>query len=111
MDKLSTTLTALSDPTRRAILVRLARGPAHVAELAKPFAISQQAISKHLAYLQRARLIKKRRHGKQSLCALSPAPFTEIVGWIESCHRFWDESFGRLDLVLREMKGEVTNDP
>lgn len=80
-------------------------------ELAEPFAISQQAISKHLACLQRARLIKKRRHGRQSLCALSPAPFDDVVGWIESCHRFWDESFGRLDLVLEKMKGEAKNDP
>jgi DNA-binding transcriptional ArsR family regulator len=109
VDQLSTILTALSDPTRRAILVRLARGPAHVVELTEPFAISQQAISKHLAYLQRARLIKKRRRGRQSLCALNPVPFESVVSWIESCRRFWDESFDRLDLVLEEMKNEVKN--
>jgi DNA-binding transcriptional ArsR family regulator len=80
-----------------------------VAELAEPFAISQQAISKHLAYLQRAKLIKKRRRGRQSLCALNAAPFDDVVSWIEACRRFWDESFDRLDLVLAEMKQASKN--
>jgi DNA-binding transcriptional ArsR family regulator len=104
VDSLSATLAALSDPTRRAILNRLARREASVSELAEPFRISQQAISKHLTYLQRARLIRKRREGRQHFCSLNPAPFDEVEHWIEHCRRFWTESFERLDKVLEEMK-------
>lgn len=106
VDTLSQTLSALSDPTRRAILERLARGSATVNELAEPFNISQQAVSKHLAYLERANLIKKRQVGRQHFCALNPTPFGEAVHWIESCHRFWAESFDRLEGVLEDMKKE-----
>ena len=106
VDSLSTTFMALSDPTRRAILGRLAHGPASVSELTAPFAMSQQAISKHLAYLERARLIEKQRHGRQRLCMLNPAPFSDVTGWVEGCREFWAQSFGRLDAVLEEMKQE-----
>jgi DNA-binding transcriptional ArsR family regulator len=106
VDTLSTTFMALSDPTRRSILGRLALGPASVNELAAPFAMSQQAISKHLAYLERARLIDKQRHGRQHLCILNPAPFDGVTGWVEECRKFWAHSFERLDAVLQEMKQE-----
>jgi DNA-binding transcriptional ArsR family regulator len=109
VNTLSTTFMALSDPTRRSILGRLARGPASVSELAAPFAMSQQAISKHLAYLERARLIDKRRHGRQHLCILNPAPFSGVTGWVEECQRFWAQSFERLDAVLQEMKQEAVS--
>jgi DNA-binding transcriptional ArsR family regulator len=97
---------ALSDPTRRAILGRLAHGPASVSELTAPFAMSQQAISKHLAYLERARLIDKQRHGRRHLCILNPAPFSDVTGWVEACRQFWAQNFERLDAVLKEMKQE-----
>jgi DNA-binding transcriptional ArsR family regulator len=106
VDNLSTSLAALSDPTRRAILDRLTRRSASVNELARPFKMSQQAISKHLALLERAKLIQKRREGRRSICTLDPAPFREITDWIESCRRFWEQSFDRLDVVLAEMKKE-----
>lgn len=104
MDNLSTTFAALSDPKRRSILDRLARGPASVNELAEPFNISQQAVSKHLAYLQRARLIEKRREGRQHFCTLKPAAVREIAIWAEGYRRFWEESFERLDALLDELK-------
>jgi DNA-binding transcriptional ArsR family regulator len=106
VDSLSTTFMALSDPTRRAILGRLAHGPASVRELTVPFAMSQQAISKHLAYLERARLIDKQRQGRHHLCMLNPAPFSDVTSWVEECREFWAQSFGRLDAVLEEMKQE-----
>jgi DNA-binding transcriptional ArsR family regulator len=110
VDRLSLTLAALSDPTRRAILSRLARGQASVNELAEPFRVSQQAVSKHLAYLQRARLIHKRREGRQHFCTLNPGPFDEVVNWLENSRRFWKESFERLDSVLEEMKARPAKD-
>ncbi len=104
VDTLSTTLGALADPTRRSILGQLADGPATVGELAGPFRISQQAVSKHLAYLERARLVEKRREGRRHVCTLSPAPFKEVADWVEHYRRFWDESFDRLDAYLHELK-------
>lgn len=104
MDSLSTTLAALSDPTRRSILARLATGPATVGELAGPFQMSQQAVSKHLAYLQRARLVEKRRTGRTHVCTLRPVPFKEVADWVEHYRRFWDESFDRLEKYLLELK-------
>jgi DNA-binding transcriptional ArsR family regulator len=106
VDRLSATFAALSDPTRRRIVVRLTRGPASVNELAEPFAISQQAISKHLAYLERARLIQKRRQGRQHFCALIPGTIREVAIWAEGYRRFWAESHERLDALLEEMKAE-----
>jgi len=98
------TLGALADPTRRSILGRLADGPATVGELAGPFRISQQAVSKHLAYLERARLVEKRREGRRHVCTLSPAPFKEVAAWVEHYRRFWDESFDRLGDYLHELQ-------
>lgn len=106
VDTLSATLSALSDPTRRAILKKLAGGRASVNELAEPFKMSQQAISKHLTYLEKAQLIKKTREGRQHFCSLNPAPFSEVERWVESCRQFYEQSFQRLDKVLEIMKEE-----
>jgi DNA-binding transcriptional ArsR family regulator len=106
VDNLSTTLTALSDPTRRAILDRLANGPATVHSIAEPFRLSQQAISKHLAYLERAHLIKKRREGRQHFCTLNANALNELIDWAENCQKAWEKRFDRLDQVLESMKKE-----
>jgi DNA-binding transcriptional ArsR family regulator len=104
VDTLGTALAALSDPTRRSIVDRLTRGPAPVSELARPFAMSQQAISKHVAYLERAHLIHKRRAGRQHLCALNPHALRAVAQWAEGYRRVWEENFHRLDVLLDEMK-------
>lgn len=98
------TLAAVCDPTRRSILGRLARGPAAVGELAAPYRISQQAVSKHLAYLERAGLVQKRRQGRVHVCTLDPAPLAEVAAWTEQYRRFWQEGFERLDDLLDELK-------
>ncbi len=100
---MSLTLAALSDGTRRAILVRLKDGPASVHELAEPFRISQQAISKHLAYLERAQLIEKQRDGRLQVCRLNPKPMEEVAAWVEQYRAYWEEAFGRLDSLLHEL--------
>ena len=104
MDALSVTLSALSDPTRRSILSRLAAGPATVGELAEPFHMSQQAISKHLAYLERARLLEKRRKGRSHVCTLRPAPFKEVSELVEHYRVFWEHALDRLAAYIREKK-------
>ncbi len=106
MEALSRTLAAVADPTRRSILRRLAGGPAAVTDLARPFRMSQQAVSKHLACLERARLIRKRRRGRLHMCILNPAPLKEVAAWIEGYRRFWEENFQRLDALLDELKTE-----
>jgi DNA-binding transcriptional ArsR family regulator len=106
VDSLSATLSALSDPTRRAILSRLAAGPATVGELAGPFQMSQQAGSKHLAYLERARLLDKRREGRSHVCTLRPAPFKEVSALVEHYRMFWEQALGRFDAYLRATHGE-----
>jgi DNA-binding transcriptional ArsR family regulator len=103
VDRLSITLAALSDPTRRAILGRLKAGPASVAELSEPFGVSQQAISKHLAYLERANLVRTRREGRQQVRELNAAPIREVADWTEEYRRYWAGAFGRLrDLMDRQ---------
>lgn len=104
MDQLTVTFAALTDPTRRSILQRLARGPASVNELAGPYSISQQAVSKHLAYLQRARLIEKRREGRRHLCRLRPAPIRDISNWAENYRAIWEQKLDRLDAYLAELQ-------
>lgn len=104
VDTLSSTLAALSDPTRRSILDRLAAGPATVGELVEPFRISQQAVSKHLAYLERARLVEKRREGRRHVCTLRPVPFKEVADWVGHYRCFWEQSFDRLDEYLRKLQ-------
>jgi DNA-binding transcriptional ArsR family regulator len=98
------TFTALADPTRRAILARLASGEASVTELAEPFAMSQPAISKHLKVLERAGLISRGRDAQRRPCRLEPAPLAEASEWLERYRRHWETQFRRLDTVLDELK-------
>ena len=102
--QLDATFAALADPTRRAILARLAAGDAPVSELARPFAISQPAISKHLKVLERAGLISRGRDAQRRPRRLEPRPLAEASQWLERYRAFWEGSFQRLDAVLEEMK-------
>ena len=103
-DRLSTTFAALSDPTRRAILARLASGETSVTELAAPFEMSLPAISKHLKVLERAGLIARGREAQWRPCRLEAGPLKDAADWLEHYRRFWEESFDRLDDYLRELK-------
>src|SRR5262252_6378562 len=103
-DSLSATFAALADPTRRAILARLTRGPATVTELAAPFAISGPAVSKHLRVLERARLIARGREAQWRPCQLEAAPLREVAEWTAGYRRFWEKSFDRLDAYLGELQ-------
>ncbi len=103
-DPLSTTFAALADPTRRAILARLAGGEAMVTELAVPFDLSLPAISKHLKVLQRAGLIEQGRHAQWRPCRLTPEPLRDVADWIGQYRRHWEESFERLDAYLRDLE-------
>jgi DNA-binding transcriptional ArsR family regulator len=103
-DRLSETFGALADPTRRAILARLASGEASVTELAEPFAMSMPAISKHLKVLERAGLVVRGREAQWRPCRLQAAPLQDVAGWVEHYRRFWEESFDRLDEYLQELK-------
>ena len=105
-DSLSTTFAALADPTRRAILARLTRGPATVTELTAPFAISGPAVSKHLRVLERARLITRSREAQWRPCQLDASPLREVADWTAEYRRFWEKSFERLDLYLGELQGK-----
>src|SRR5271170_495784 len=105
-DHLSTTFAALADPTRRAILARLALGETSVNELAEPFAISLPAISKHLKVLERAGLISRGRDAQWRPCRLDPAPLKDAAQWLEQYRRFWEESFDRLADLLGELQSE-----
>jgi DNA-binding transcriptional ArsR family regulator len=106
IDPLSSTFAALADPTRRAILSRLALGETSVLELAKPFDMSLPAISKHLKVLEHAGLISRSREAQWRPCRLAPVSFKQADQWLGGFRRFWDESFTRLDGVLEEMKAE-----
>jgi DNA-binding transcriptional ArsR family regulator len=103
-DPLSTTFSALADPTRRAILARLASGEATVTELAEPFEMSLPAVSKHLKVLQRAGLIARGREAQWRPCRLEAAPLQDAADWIEHYRRFWEESLDRLDAYLKEVQ-------
>ena len=103
---LDATFAALADPTRRAILARLAAGEASVTALAEPFAISQPAVSKHLKVLERAGLIARGRDAQRRPRRLDAAPLAEATAWLEPYRRFWEQSFERLDAVLERMKTE-----
>ena len=102
-DNLSVTFAALADPTRRAILARLALGEASVTELAKPFDLSLPGISKHLKVLQRAGLITQSRNAQWRPCRLEGGRLREASDWVGEYRRFWDESFQRLDEVLQDL--------
>lgn len=104
VDSLSTTFAALCDPTRRAILSTLAERPASITELAQPFGMSQQAVSKHVAYLERAQLVEKRRDGRQQVCQLVPRPLQDVANWVEPYRRHWEDAFSRLDGLLRDTR-------
>ncbi|HEV2067532.1 MAG TPA: metalloregulator ArsR/SmtB family transcription factor [Thermomicrobiales bacterium] len=103
-DQLSTTLSALADPTRRAILHRLAHGEATVNELAAPFDISLPAISRHLKVLERAGLISRGRKAQWRPCRLEAAPLEEVADWVAYYQTFWNDSFDRLEDHLREIQ-------
>ena len=103
-EKLSATFAALADPTRRAILVRLARGDASVRELAKPFAMTQPAISKHLKVLERAGLVSRGRDRQRRPRRLAPKPLAEATEWLERYRRFWEGRFARLDTLLDDLQ-------
>ena len=103
-DRLSDTFTALADPTRRAILARLAQGEATVTELATPFDLSLPAISKHLRVLRRAGLVAQGRRAQWRPCRLEAAPLREVAAWLEHYQQFWEGSFDRLDDYLQELQ-------
>jgi DNA-binding transcriptional ArsR family regulator len=103
-DRLDATFAALADPTRRAILARLALGEASVMELAEPFAMTQPAISKHLKVLERAGLISRDRDAQRRPSRLEAIPLAQANEWLEGYRQFWEDSFQRLDVLLEEMK-------
>lgn len=103
-EQLTATFSALADPTRRALLARLARGEASVNELAAPFDMSLPAISKHLKVLEKAGLISRGREAQWRPCRLEPGPLKDLQGWLDNYRQFWDQSFDRLDLYLRKLQ-------
>jgi DNA-binding transcriptional ArsR family regulator len=103
-DTLSLTLSALADPTRRAILARLALGETSVSELAEPFDMSLPAVSKHLKVLERAGLVARGREAQWRPCRLEAAPLRDVAGWIDGYRRFWEQSFDRLDAYLQTVQ-------
>jgi DNA-binding transcriptional ArsR family regulator len=107
-DRLSNTLSALADPTRRAILARLSLGQASVNELVEPFSLSQPAISKHLKVLERAGLITRGRQAQWRPCTLDGAALKEVADWLEPYRRFWEQRFDRLEEHLRKLQSEPT---
>jgi len=109
-DRLSSTFSALADPTRRAILARLASGEMSVKQLAKPFDMSLPAVSKHLKVLERAGLIERRRQAQWRPCRLQARPLKDVDAWVERYRRFWEESFDRLSQYLREIQAKEKYD-
>jgi DNA-binding transcriptional ArsR family regulator len=103
-DRLSTTLSALADPTRRGILARLAMGEATVSELAEPYDMSMAAVSKHLKVLENAGLISRSKEAQWRPCRLEAAPMAEVADWVEAYRRFWDQSLDRLGDYLAELQ-------
>ncbi|HWC70483.1 MAG TPA: metalloregulator ArsR/SmtB family transcription factor [Actinomycetota bacterium] len=110
VDQLSTTLSALADPTRRAILARLADGDANVQELAEPFPITLQAVSKHLKVLERAGLITRARTAQWRPCRLRAEPMGQVNTYLQDYRRFWDASFDRLAEHLRQVQEGANDD-
>ncbi|MBA2380639.1 MAG: helix-turn-helix transcriptional regulator [Chloroflexi bacterium] len=108
LDFLSLTLAALADPTRRAILARLAQGDASVKDLSAPFAMTQPAISKHLRVLERAGLVRQGRQAQWRPRHLNPEPLRDVAEWVTQFRRHWEDSFERLDALLRDV--QATND-
>jgi DNA-binding transcriptional ArsR family regulator len=110
-DQLSLVFSALADPTRRAILARLAKGEATVAELAEPFDISQPAISRHLKVLEHAGLIERSRRATARLSRLRAAPLREVTTWLAAYQRYWDESHERLEDLLAALQARQADSP
>ena len=110
LDPLSTTFAALADPTRRAILARLALGETSVSELAEPFDMSLPAVSKHLKVLERARLITRGREAQWRPCRIEPEALKSVDEWLESYRRFWEERFDRLEDYLRVLQAKEKSD-
>jgi DNA-binding transcriptional ArsR family regulator len=108
-DHLSITLAALADPTRRAILARLASGEASASELAEPFAMSQPAVSRHLKVLAHAGLITRSREAQWRPARLAAGPLREVADWVEQYRRYWEQSFTRLDAYLTDLQKEGTH--
>jgi DNA-binding transcriptional ArsR family regulator len=111
MDAISNTFSALADPTRRAILARLALGESSVTELAAPFEMSMPAVSKHLRVLERAGLVERGRDAQFRPCRLRAQPLETAASWIETYRRFWEESFDRLDDYLQRLQQEQGSPP
>jgi DNA-binding transcriptional ArsR family regulator len=109
VDHLSTTLAALADPTRRAILARLASGEASVTELAEPFAMSQPAVSRHLKVLEHAGLITRGREAQWRPARLAAGPLRDVADWVEQYRRYWEHNFTRLDDYLNVLQKEKTH--
>src|SRR6201997_1511877 len=110
VDQLDTTLAALSDPTRRGMIERLSHGPASVHGLTESFALSQQMISKHVACLVQARIVIKTKRGRESVCTLRPEAIKKVSDWAISYRQFWEESFDKLDAVVKRLKKEEVRD-
>ena len=110
VDQLGTTFAALSDPTRRAIIERLSQGPASIRGLTEPFGCTQQMISKHIAFLMRARLVHKTKLGRESICTLQPKAIKAVSDWALNYRRYWEESLDKLDVVLQQMKKAEVKD-
>lgn len=109
-DRLSTTLAALADPTRRAIVARLARGPATVKEISRPFDMSGPAVSKHLRVLERAGLVRRGQRAQWRPRTLDAKPLKEVAEWAGEFKRFWDASYKRLDAYLQQLQAEEKSD-
>ncbi len=106
MNTLDSTFAALADPTRRAMVIKLTHGPASIHDLNEPFSLSQQMISKHVACLVRARIVVKKKRGRESICTLRPTAIKAVADWALDFRRLWEERFDKLDAVLQEMKNE-----
>ena len=111
VDQLSLTFAAISDPTRRAILLRLSKGEAPVKELAEPFQMTQPAITKHLKVLEKAGLIERSRSAQMRPCKLRAKPLQDAASWIDRYRTFWEESLDRLDDYLKELQSERMRNP
>jgi DNA-binding transcriptional ArsR family regulator len=109
-DQLSVTLSALADPTRRAILARLAKGEATVMQLAEPFDLKLPTVSKHLKVLQQAGLVSQGRNAQWRPCRLEAAPLKDVADWVERYRRFWEESYDRLDGYLQHLQAKEKKD-
>jgi DNA-binding transcriptional ArsR family regulator len=110
MDPLTQTFSALADPTRRAIIARLAAGEATVGELARPFEISGPAISRHLKVLEQARLIERKVQARWRVCSLRREPLTEAQTWIDEMREFWTKGFDRLEALLEAQGKQATGE-